>query len=168
MCIVAKADGSPRFCVDYRTTINKFLVRETCPMPDIESHIDAIGGAKFITVCDVQSAYWQIPMANMDCHKTAFVTSKGKYVFKVPPFGIASAPWVFERAMSLAFANFWPTEWLVGIYGRYHRVSCNVANLPRIIRGCVSSTSRSRAVIETIQNSFWTEESPLSWVCIIH
>ena len=75
-------------------------------MPDIESHIDAIGGAKFITVCDVQSAYWQIPMANMDCHKTAFVTSKGKYVFKVPPFGIASAPWVFERAMSLAFANF--------------------------------------------------------------
>ena len=31
--IVAKADGSPRFCVNYRTTINKFLVRETWPMP---------------------------------------------------------------------------------------------------------------------------------------
>ena len=26
VCIVAKADGCPRFCVDYRTTINKFLV----------------------------------------------------------------------------------------------------------------------------------------------
>ena len=32
VCIVAKADGSPRFCVDDRTTINKFLVRETWPM----------------------------------------------------------------------------------------------------------------------------------------
>ena len=30
VCIVAKADRSPRFCVDYRTIINKFLVRETC------------------------------------------------------------------------------------------------------------------------------------------
>ena len=57
VCIVAKADGSPRFCVDYRTTINKFLVRETWPMSDIESHIDTVGGANFITVCDVQSAY---------------------------------------------------------------------------------------------------------------
>ena len=55
---VAKADGSARVCVDYRTTINKFLVRETWPMPDIESHIDTAGGAKFITLCDVQSADW--------------------------------------------------------------------------------------------------------------
>ena len=106
VCIVAKADGSPRFCVDYRTTINKFLVRETWPMPDIESHIDTVGGANFITVCDVQSAYWQIPVAPKDRHKTAFVTSKGKYVFKVLPFGIANAPWIFQRVMSLAFANF--------------------------------------------------------------
>ena len=66
VCIVAKADGSPRFCVDYRATINRFLVRETWPMPDIESHIDTVGGANFITVCDVQSAYWQIPIAPKD------------------------------------------------------------------------------------------------------
>ena len=104
VCIVAKADGSPRFCVDYRATINRFLVRETWPMPDIESHIDTVGGANFITVCDVQSAYWQIPIAPKDRHKTAFVTSKGKYVFKVLPFGIANAPWIFQRVMSLAFA----------------------------------------------------------------
>ena len=104
--IVAKADGSPRFCVDYRATINKILVRETWPMPDIESHIDTVGGANFITVCDIQSAYWQMPTAKKDCHKTTFVTSKSKYVFKVLSFGIADAPWIFQRVMSLAFANF--------------------------------------------------------------
>ena len=106
VCIVAKADGSPRFCVDYKTTINKFLVRETWPMLDIESHIDTVGGASFIAVCDVQSAYWQISIAKQESHRTAFVTSKGKYVFKVLPFGIANAPWIFQRVMSLAFANF--------------------------------------------------------------
>ena len=76
VCIVAKAGGSPRFCVDYKTFINKFLVRPPWPMPDIQSHIDTVGGAKFITVCDVQSAYWQITIVKEDCHKTAFVTSK--------------------------------------------------------------------------------------------
>ena len=71
-----------------------------------ESHIDTVGDAKFITVCDIQSAHWQIPIAKKDCHKTAFVTSKGKIVFKVLPFGTANAPWVFQRVMSLPFANF--------------------------------------------------------------
>ena len=75
-------------------------------MPDIESHIDTVGGANFITVCDVQSAYWQIPIVKKDRHKTAFVTSKAKYVFKVLPFDLANAPWIFQRVMSLAFANF--------------------------------------------------------------
>ena len=75
-------------------------------MPNIEFHIDTIGGTKFITVCDVQSAYWQIPIAKKDCHKTTFVTSTGKYVFKVLPFGIVNTPWVFQRVLSLAFANF--------------------------------------------------------------
>ena len=75
-------------------------------MPAIESHIDTVGGAKFITVCNVQSAYCQIPIAKKDCHKTAFITSKGKCVLTVLPFGIANAPWIFQRVISLAFTNF--------------------------------------------------------------
>ena len=102
--MVATADGTPRFCVDYRTAINKFLIRETWPMLDTESHIDTVGGAKFITArhtkCLLANNYSE------ESHKAAFVTSKGKYVFKVLPFGIANAPWIFQRVMSLAFANF--------------------------------------------------------------
>ena len=82
-------------------------------MPDIESHIDTVGGAKFITVCDVQSAYYQIPIAKKNCHKTACETFKGKCVFRVLPFGIANAPWIFQRVMSLAFANFGQPSGLV-------------------------------------------------------
>ena len=89
VCTVAKADGSPRFCVDYRNTINKSLVQEVWPLPDIDFYIDTVGGAEYITVCDVQDIHRQIRIAKKDCHKTPFVTSKCKYLLKVLPFGIA-------------------------------------------------------------------------------
>ena len=47
-----------------------------------------------------------IPIAKKDCHKTAFATSKSGLVLNAKPFGLANAPWVFQRVMSLAFANF--------------------------------------------------------------
>ena len=52
--IVAKPDGLPWFCVDYRSTINKSLIHKTWPMPDMEAHIDTVVRAKLILVCDMQ------------------------------------------------------------------------------------------------------------------
>ena len=75
--IVSKADGSPWFCVDYRYTLNRHLIRKTWPIPNIETHLDAVGGAKFITVADVQSAFHQLPVADSDVESTAFVSAKG-------------------------------------------------------------------------------------------
>ena len=63
---IAKSDGSPRFCVDYRSTINKSLIRKSWPIPDVEAHIDRVAGAKFISICDVKSAYQQIPVAEAE------------------------------------------------------------------------------------------------------
>ena len=128
--------------------------------PDIESYIDILGGAKFITVCDVQSA----------CHKTALlVTSKGKYVFKVLPFGIANVSWVFISTFCVSRAHLryfnvlcplrLPTLkkglacWYM--YGRCYNVFFDVGSSPRIIRGYVPSTSSSRFDIEALQNPFW-------------
>ena len=167
VCIVAKADGSPRFCVDYRATINRFLVRETWPMPDIESHIDTVGGANFITVCDVQSAYWQIPIAPKDRHKTAFVTSKGKYVFKVLPFGIANAPWIFQRVMSLAFANFGQPSGLLVYMDDLIACSATWEAHLKLLEDMFPRTANSRPDIEASQNSLWTKGSSVPRACLI-
>ena len=51
--IVARKYGQPRFCVDYRSTSNKHLIRETWPIANLEDNIDKVGGAKFISVADV-------------------------------------------------------------------------------------------------------------------
>lgn len=66
MTIVVRIDGRPRFCVDYRATINKHLVRETWPMLDIAAHIDTVGGVQFIAVFDPEAAYQKIPAADRD------------------------------------------------------------------------------------------------------
>lgn len=96
--LVAKADGTPRFCVDYRTTVNRYLVRRSWPTPEMASHIDTVAGAEYITVCDVQSAYHQLPITDKnEQDETAFVTRNGKWVFKRLPFGIANAPFLFQR-----------------------------------------------------------------------
>lgn len=107
--LVAKHNGSPRFCVDCRSTINKNLIRKSWPMPEMASHINTVAGAKYTTVCDVQSAYHKILIAEEEQDKTAFLTKKDKWVFKRLPFGIANAPFLFQRTMALlAFAHFGP------------------------------------------------------------
>ena len=50
------------------------------PMPNLESRLDTVGGARYllVTVCDVQNAYHQIPVAASEQDNTAFVTQNGK------------------------------------------------------------------------------------------
>ena len=48
-------------------------------MANLEDDIEKVGGAKFISVADVQSAYWQTPVHPDHVETTAFVTNSGKY-----------------------------------------------------------------------------------------
>lgn len=61
-----------------------------------------------MTVCGLQAAYHQIPIAEEEQGKTAFVKRKDKWVFKRRPFGVANAPFLLQRTMALAVAHFGP------------------------------------------------------------
>ena len=54
--IVARKDGQPRFCVDYRRTLNKLLIRKPWPIATLERNLDSLGTARFISVADVAPA----------------------------------------------------------------------------------------------------------------
>ena len=49
---------------------------------------------------DVNSGFWQIPLSDQSKLLTNFITPFGRYAFNKLPFGIASAPELFQKQMS--------------------------------------------------------------------
>ena len=98
--LVRKPSGELRFCVDYRQ-LNNLTVKDSYPLPRIDSCLDSLGGAKYFSTLDLRSGYWQIEADKETSEKTAFVTRKGIYKFNVLSFGLSNAPAIFQRLMDL-------------------------------------------------------------------
>ena len=60
-------------------------------------------GAKIFSVLEAQSAFWQIRLD--EAKLCTFNTPFGRYRFTRLPFGIKSAPEVFQRAVSQMLEN---------------------------------------------------------------
>ncbi|UYV70107.1 K02A2.6-like [Cordylochernes scorpioides] len=100
MVIVPKPSSNDlRICVDL-TALNKFVKRENYPIPSVEYTLAQMRGAKLFSRLDVNSGFWQIPLSVESSSLTTFLTPFRRYRFKQLPFGISSAPEVFQRKMS--------------------------------------------------------------------
>jgi len=99
MVIVKKQDGhSNRVCIDYRK-LNKITIFDAEPMTQMSEIFARLAGDQFLSKFDLSKGYWQVEVEPEDREKTAFVSHRGLYQFRVMPFGCVNAPATFNRIM---------------------------------------------------------------------
>ena len=96
--MVRKSDGTWRFAVDMRQ-LNSLTLKDSYPLPRIDSCLDALGGSVYFSTLDLRQGYWQVPMEEDSARKTCFQTRKGTFQFEVLAYGLCNAPACFERLM---------------------------------------------------------------------
>ena len=96
---VLKGDGSIRLCGDYKVTINQCSPLNRYPLPHVKDLFIKLAGARYFSKIDLSQAYLQLPVHKDDQLLLAINTSKGLYAPTRLPFGVASAPSIFQREM---------------------------------------------------------------------
>ncbi|XP_064469765.1 uncharacterized protein K02A2.6-like [Ornithodoros turicata] len=97
--LVKKPSGKIRICVDL-TKLNECVKRERLILPTVEEVLGSIGPARFFTKLDANSGFYQIMLSEKSQELTTFITPFGRYCFQRLPFGITSAPEVFQRKIA--------------------------------------------------------------------
>ena len=107
MVPVRKKNGQVRICVDLKR-LNQEVRREHFTLPSINDIAPKLAGSQYFSTLDAASGFWQIPLEEKSQLLTTFMTPVGRFAFCRLPFGITSAPEIFQRKM---------TELLSGLEG---------------------------------------------------
>jgi hypothetical protein len=93
-----------RPCQDYRE-LNENTIKDSYPLPRIETLIEGLQGMKRFTKLDLRQGYNNIRIAEGDEHKAAFITPMGLFEPLVMFFGMCNSPSTMMRFMNVAYAK---------------------------------------------------------------
>ena len=96
---VPKSDGSVHICGDYKISANKAMICDIHPIPTSEDLFAMMAGGMSFTKLDLSHAYLQLQLADSAREYLVINTPKGLFEYTRMPFGIKSAPAIFQRTM---------------------------------------------------------------------
>lgn len=102
---VLKPDGTVRICGDYKVTVNNDLEVHQYPLPKAEDLFANLNGGKKFSKLDLSHAYQQVLLDNESRAYVTINTHQGLYRYTRLPFGVASAPAVFQETMDKVLAG---------------------------------------------------------------
>jgi hypothetical protein len=96
--VIVHQNGKDRFCVDYRG-LNRHTRPMVYPMQRSDEMFEALAGKQVFSSLDAARGYHQIPIHKDHRWKTAFITHRGLFEYNTMPFGLKTAPGIFQRFM---------------------------------------------------------------------
>ena len=96
---VLKKDGRFQICGDYNVTINQVLSVEQYPLPKPDELFATLAKGKIFSKLDLSQAYLQLQLDDASIPYVTINTHQGLYSFTRLPFGVASAPAIFQKMM---------------------------------------------------------------------
>uniref|UniRef100_A0A2N9HSY3 RNase H type-1 domain-containing protein n=1 Tax=Fagus sylvatica TaxID=28930 RepID=A0A2N9HSY3_FAGSY len=79
--------------------------KDPFPLPKIDQLVDATSGHQRMSFLDAFQGYHQIAMNPADEEKTAFITPRGIFCYKVMPFGLKNAGATYQRMITKMFSS---------------------------------------------------------------
>ena len=97
--VVPKKDGRIRICGYFRVTVNKNILVDKYPLPRVEDIFATLGGSAVFSKIDLRNAYLQLELTEESKELCTINTLKGLYRYHQLPFGVASAPAIWQRTI---------------------------------------------------------------------
>ena len=111
---VPKKVGTIRVCGDYKVSVNPMLQVDQYPLPNPNELMASLAKGKHFSKLDLTSAYQQMVLDKESAKLVTINTHQGLHECNRLPFGIASAPAVFQRAMDTILQGIPPCGVLPG------------------------------------------------------
>eukprot|EP00731_Ephydatia_muelleri_P027497 Em0019g370a len=128
---VPKKSGEIKICIDYRE-LNKQTVKDAYPLPLPDEVQDRLSGSKVFSKLDLHSGYWQLPVKEEDCIKTAFCPGPGMEFCRMP-FGVTGGPSSFQRLMDKVLHGLpFATSYIDDVLVHSPNMKCHLQHLQQV------------------------------------
>ncbi|KAH9680140.1 hypothetical protein KPL71_026434 [Citrus sinensis] len=94
--------GKKRLVIDYQP-LNMFLQDDKFPLPRRQSMFTFLKNAQIFSKFDLKSGFWQLGIEPSERYKTAFCIPNAHFQWTVLPFGLKTAPSIFQKSMVQIF-----------------------------------------------------------------
>ena len=105
-----KKNGNVRLCGDYKVTVNPVMCVDQYPLPKIEDIFATLAGGKKFSKLDLTQANHHMELEEATQNLLVINTHEGLFKYKRLPYGIASAPALWQRAIEQVLQNIPSTQ----------------------------------------------------------